>query len=185
MTAEAIGAGQWGQAACVAVYAGSLVYAAWSDGRSLEISNRVPIILATAFVLAALLAGIEFSTFLAHLSLALALLAAGAGLFAIGIFGGADAKLLAAAGLWLEWSAAGPFLFITAMAGGGIALIVLAATRLEPLRRRLADRALPWLRANADGSQPIPYGIAIAAAGLMMLPKLSTLPPLLRDILSS
>ena len=90
-------------------------------------------------------------------------------LFALGFMGGGDVKLLVVLTLWTGW---GPetlnFLVLTAVTGGILVLIVL------PLRAILGPilfkanptRNLPRLLTKG---QPVPYGIAIAAAFLLML----------------
>ena len=176
MTAEAFGVAGLAQSACVALYGVGLLYAAWTDFRTLEIPNAVSIAIALAFPPAALAAGLDGQTLLGHAALGAVLLACGALLFAIGACGGGDAKLLAASGLWMDWTTVGPFLFMVAMAGGGLALAVLAATRIASVKRRLTARAIPWAETPPQGRQPVPYGVAIAIAGLIMLPRLSTWP---------
>jgi len=176
------GVGEFVQAACIIVYVAGLLFAAWSDARTLEISNTVSIAIACAFVPAALLAGLDGAHLLDHGAVALSLLVGGAVLFWRQAFGGADVKLLAATGLWLGWGDVLPFLFIVAVCGGLLAVIVLVASRLSPVQRWLAPFGLPWLERGNGSGQPIPYGVAIAAGGLFMLPRLSAMPSILRDL---
>ncbi|WP_299132379.1 prepilin peptidase [uncultured Amaricoccus sp.] len=82
---------------------------------------------------------------------ALAIFAAGAGLFAAGLLGGGDAKLLGAGSLWLGAEGTGAFLMVTVLAGGLLALVFLA---LRLIRRGGPETALP-------------YGVAIAAGGIL------------------
>jgi prepilin peptidase CpaA len=92
------------------------------------------------------------------LSAGLALFASGAALFAFRIWGGGDVKLAAAVGAWVGWSGVPTFLLAMALAGGVLALLILA---LRPARR-----LLPWLAAERG----VPYGVAIAAAGMIVPP---------------
>ncbi len=75
------------------------------------------------------------------------------GMFAIGMMGGGDVKLLAALSLWLPLGPLMQLLFVMALAGGVVTLATLAVHRL----RRTA------------GQPEIPYGVAIAFAGLWVI----------------
>lgn len=88
-----------------------------------------------------------------QLGVALATFAVLAGLFALRMMGGGDVKLLAALALWLP---ARPFLellLIMALAGG----VLTVAMGMWHIARRRKDRL------------KIPYGVAIAGAGLWVL----------------
>ncbi len=184
MTPDVVSAGEISQAIFGGMFAAALVYAAWSDVRTLEISNSISLIIAGAFIVAAMLGGLDGAALLHHGSVALAFLIGGALLFGVGIFGGADAKLLAAIGLWLDWNIAGPFLFVVAVCGGVLALVVLVITRLAPLRHAIAPLGLPWTEQANGRGQPIPYGVAIAAGGVFMLPRMATIPDFIRDLIT-
>ena len=82
------------------VFAGLLVYAACTDVASLTIPNWVSIALAGVFPLAALAVGMPLSEIGMHYLFGAAILAIGFFLFAANIFGGGDAKLIAAAAVW-------------------------------------------------------------------------------------
>jgi prepilin peptidase CpaA len=85
----------------------------------------------------------------ADLALAAAVFGAGALLFGLGVFGGGDAKLLAAGALWFGTEAAWSFLLGTAVAGGVLALGFLVWF------------AIP--RGGVAVRPSLPYGVAIAA----------------------
>jgi prepilin peptidase CpaA len=131
---------------------------------------------------AAILVLYVFAAFLLHLPWATALLAAllmlvvGLGLFALGLMGGGDIKLLVVLTLWTGWSmATADFLMLTAMAGG---LLVIAVLILRAFAGRLfpagKGKTLPRILMR---KQPVPYGVAIALAFLAML-ALGTVPGL-------
>jgi prepilin peptidase CpaA len=132
----------------------ALLTAAWSDLRSFSIPNRLVLILLAGFAPAALLNSYGATEWLDHIGVALILFAAGAGLFAMGLWGGGDAKLLSAVGLWLGWQPLPRFLLVMSMTGGLLALLALAM------------RAVPAGRRHYLAAGQIPYGVAIAAAGL-------------------
>lgn len=96
-----------------------------------------------------------------HLAVGAAALAAGMGLFAAGWLGGGDAKLLAATALWMGLSQIAAYLMLVALIGGLFSLAVLAARYAARTHRRR-----PRLLAHGE---PVPYGVAVAGAGLAVL----------------
>jgi prepilin peptidase CpaA len=76
-----------------------------------------------------------------------------AGLFAMGWMGGGDVKLLAALALWLPLLAMTKLLVGMSLAGGVLTLAFVGLHRLRKLRT----------------SPEIPYGVAIAGAGLWVI----------------
>ena len=73
--------------------------------------------------------------------------------FALGAMGGGDVKLLGALALWLPWQALLLLLVIMSLAGGVLTLAMV-------VRQRLARK---------EGRPEIPYGVAIAFAGLWLI----------------
>ncbi|WP_425228105.1 A24 family peptidase [Sphingomonas sp.] len=88
-----------------------------------------------------------------QLLLAAAALAAFAGLFAAGAMGGGDVKLIAALALWLPFAPFLRLLMVMSLAGGAVTLIMMVERRLH----------------RKSGALEIPYGVAIAFAGLLAL----------------
>ena len=104
-----------------------------------------------------------------------ALLALGFGLFAMGLMGGGDIKLLVVCALWTGFGRLTvEFIFLTSLMGGLLVVITLLARRiLPPLWLRLSPtRNLPRLLTRG---QAVPYCIAIAAAFLWLLARGSIL----------
>ena len=88
-------------------------------------------------------------------------------LFSAGLFGGGDAKLLAAASLWVGYEALPAYIEMTAICGGILALALLAFRRIElpePVRQH------QWIARLHDRKAGMPYGIALAAAALWIYP---------------
>lgn len=84
-----------------------------------------------------------------------ALFACAAAGFHFGLIGGGDVKLLAAGALWLGAGATGPFLLTTMLAGGLLAVLLVAGRMVVPVGAR-------------GGAGPsLPYGVAIAAGGIL------------------
>ena len=76
-----------------------------------------------------------------------------AGAFALGMMGGGDVKLIAALALWLP---VGPFLtllMVMSLAGGAVTVLMMIDRRLR----------------RGEGVLEVPYGVAIAFAGLLAL----------------
>jgi prepilin peptidase CpaA len=152
------------EAVALAILVAALVCAAVSDVRRYLIPNRYPIAIALAYLVYA--TGHPLDQGLWGLAAGFAAFVLCALLFAAGIFGGGDAKLLSSTMLWAGPSLAAPFLLYTVLAGGALAL-----TWLTPFRRLMpaAPQAQPSAEAAGVRSrlhQPTPYGAAIAAGGL-------------------
>lgn len=134
------------------IFAAEMVDAAVSDGRHLQIPNRIPIIIITSFILMAFMTGMSWDQLLSHLSAGFIMLLVGLVLFAKGIWGGGDAKLLPAVALWVGLSGQPHFWIIMSLVGGLLSVGILIAPYL------------PFKPVLSSGQ--VPYGIAIAAAGL-------------------
>jgi prepilin peptidase CpaA len=86
-------------------------------------------------------------------------------LFQINVFGGGDAKLIAAAAVWTGVAAFLEFALWTAIAGGFLAMFLLVTrARLKP-----SDARPAFLNRLLTGKGGVPYGVAILAGGLMAL----------------
>lgn len=143
------------------------VLAAVRDLTTMTIPNWMSLALLAAFVPAALLAGQGWQALLIHLGIGVAALIIGMGLFALRVFGGGDAKLMAALSLWMGPGAILAFILWTAVAGGLFSLLLILA------RARFAVFApsLPaWLGRLLEPKGDIPYGVAIAAGALLAWP---------------
>lgn len=150
-----------------------MIFAAVLDVLTMRIANRVSLALIAAFVGAALIAGIPLQVMLLHFGVGFAVLLATMVLFQFRLFGGGDAKLLAAASTWIGYQQLFPFLIWVTIFGGVLAVVMLAY-------RSVPASALPlpaWaLRLHKRG-EGIPYGVAIAAGALVVYP--TTIIPLL------
>ena len=144
------------------IFVAEMADAAISDLRSFQIPNRVPLVLIGAFLVLAVLSGMGWAEFLSHLGSGLVLFVLGAALFFGGIWGGGDAKLLPAVALWVGLVGQPRFLLVMASAGGVLAAFTLLARHL-PLKT--SDVMRGWGEQFVASGQ-VPYGVAIAAAGL-------------------
>jgi prepilin peptidase CpaA len=167
------------QNAAVAGFCFCLLWAAMSDARGFVIPNRAVIGIVALFpvhLLARFLAGGAFAPPLSDGLFAFALagivLLAGFGLFTLQLMGGGDAKLAAAVALW-----AGPdhlFLFLVAasMAGGLIAAGMLIWHAAFTTTEEQSSKGTFAVRLQRGLKDPVPFGIAIAAGGLLVAAKL-------------
>jgi prepilin peptidase CpaA len=159
------------QAALLTVYPVLVIVAALSDVTSFTIPNRISVLLFVAFFPAALALGRQPAELGLDVVICLAALVAGMGMFAAGWIGGGDAKLFAAASLWLGWNALPAFLLITAIVGGGFAVLLLNAR--SSLLRPYLSTGPGWLvRLTTPGAE-VPYGVAIAVGALAAFPQSS------------
>lgn len=148
------------------VFPAVMILAALSDLFTLTIPNRLSIILVAVFFPVAFLAGLPLEQVMMHLAAGAGVLLVGFILFSTGTLGGGDAKLLAAASLWVGYATMSDFLIYVALIGGALALFVL-------LYRRIPDESLSgpaWALRLHDKGSGIPYGIAISGAALIAFP---------------
>ncbi len=150
----------------LAAFAGLLIYAACSDIARLIIPNWVSIALTLIYPIAAFATGVAPMEIGMHVLFGAAVLAIGFFLFAANVFGGGDAKLLAATAVWTGFTGVMPLLFWTAVSGGLLAALLLAARSFVP-----QTASVPSLMTHLLQKQNgIPYGLAIMAGGLMAIP---------------
>jgi prepilin peptidase CpaA len=156
------------ETAMLAAVAAVLVCAAAYDVMTLTIPNWLTAGLALLFPVAAVLAGLDLADLAAHLGVGFAALLVGVAIFAFGFAGGGDAKLFAAGALYMGLSGIASFVFAVALMGGALVSALLVLRRV-PLPAPVL--ALPWVARLYQKGQGVPYGVAIAAGALLVLPK--------------
>ena len=107
------------------VFPFAMAYAALMDIFTMRIANGVSIAVGVAFLIVAPIAGMPAQEMLMHLGVGAAMLIVGMILFSFRALGGGDAKLLAAASLWVgpdQWL---PFVALVAVFGGVLAVVIL------------------------------------------------------------
>jgi prepilin peptidase CpaA len=157
------------QAALLSVFPILVIMAALTDVTSFTIPNRISALLILGFFPAALAMGRPVGEIGLDVAIFAIALLAGMAMFAAGWIGGGDAKLLAAASLWIGVAAMPDFLIVTAMAGGGL-VILLVNARSSWAQPYLAA-APAWLARLATPGGDVPYGVAIATGALMAFPQ--------------
>jgi prepilin peptidase CpaA len=149
-------------------FSGCMIYAALEDARCYTIRNWLVLTIAGAALVLSPLAGLE----LAQIGMALAtgalVLVVTFTLFAFRLIGGGDAKLAAAAALWL-----GPqgtlLFFIYAMLIGGVVAMAIIVLRRAPLPA--TAYGWPWMARLQQPGAGIPYAVAMAPGALLALPQ--------------
>ena len=143
----------------------AMAIAASSDLFTMRISNKLVLALTAAFFITALAINLPLQQFAMHVLCALIVLAVAFGLFALRLIGGGDAKLAAATTLWLGFGTTLPYLAYTAFFGGILTILILVVRGI-PLNPTLGK--LGWLARLHNKRSGIPYGIAMAVAGIMV-----------------
>ncbi|MES2860255.1 MAG: prepilin peptidase [Pseudomonadota bacterium] len=144
-----------------------VIAAALSDLTTMRIPNWISGALIVGFFPAALAVGLPLETLGLNLGLGFAALVIGMGLFALRIIGGGDAKLMAAAVVWLGLPALFPFILWTAIAGGFFCAGLIAA---RGSLSAYAAGAPTWVSNLLQEKGDVPYGVAIAIGALLAFP---------------
>jgi prepilin peptidase CpaA len=150
-----------------------MAFAASSDLLTMTISNRISLALAGTFFLLTLITGMSLAAIGMHVAAGALVLAVCFGLFSQGWIGGGDAKLAAATALWFGFDFLLDYLIYASLLGGVLTLLFIMFRKL-PLPGPLARQA--WILRLHDAGGGIPYGIALAAAALVVYPKTGWMP---------
>ena len=150
------------------LFAGTAIYVALMDLTTMTIRNTVVVVLLIAYAVLAPLSGIPLQDIALSTAMAVGTLVIGIACFACGWIGGGDAKLAAVAALWFGLSHTFDFLLCTALFGGGLTLLILF---FRTLIMPASLAATPWIQRLHARDGGIPYGVAMAAAVLVILPK--------------
>lgn len=145
-----------------------MLVAAFFDLFTMRIPNILVGLVAIAFLALALLMSMDLAAIGLHLAVGATALAVTFILFALGWIGGGDAKLAAAIALWFGFELLLPFLLYAAVIGGALTLIILVARRFMLPASLLG---VGWIVKLHDEKTGIPYGIALAAAALLVYPQ--------------
>lgn len=156
----------------IAILPALMIVAAISDLDAYRIPNWLTGLLAILFLPMAYFTGLPLIDFGYHFLAGIALFILGYLLFSFGLFGGGDAKLMAAAGLWFGTAQALQFLFLTALAGGlmaaGVAVWALIAAYID----FHGPSEQSYLRVLANKIKlKLPYGLALAVGAILAFPK--------------
>lgn len=162
--------------AILGVFPFAVALAASMDLLTMKIPNRISLALIVAFFAVAPFVGLGLDGIAWHIACGISVLALGFALFACGIFGGGDAKLLAAVALWLGFADLPLYMMMVALMGGLLSMLILLYRRL-PLPESLMRQ--DWALHLHQRSTGVPYGIALGGAALWIYPKTQWVTPLL------
>ena len=154
--------------AALIVFPCLMAYAAASDLLTMTISNRVSAALIGGFGLIAVLSHMPvYDILVVHVACGAAVLVVTFALFAFGWIGGGDAKLAASTAVWLGWDNLFTYSLEASILGAGLTIGILyfRKYRLPP---PLIAKA--WLARLHTAGNGVPYGIALAIAGLAIYP---------------
>lgn len=148
-------------------FSAAMAFAASSDLVSMTIPNRLSAALLAGFLLFAAAQGLNWTTIGWHLAAGGVMLLCTFAMFAAGWIGGGDAKLAAATAVWCGFPTLVEYSMAASILGGFLTLGLLAVRGVS-----LPQFALGWgwaVRLH-DKKTGIPYGIALAMAGLIVFP---------------
>ncbi len=138
----------------MALLAALMIAAAVSDLRSRTISNGLNAAIALLAIPFWIASGLTpWPEMPIQFGAALAVFLLFVGLFAVGAMGGGDVKMIGAVMLWIPLPLFLPMLTVMAVAGGILSAIMLVHIKMRPSGKPVE----------------VPYGVAIAAAGLWAL----------------
>ena len=149
------------------IFPGLMAFAASSDFFTMTISNRLGLALVAGFVALALFSGMNLHDMLMHAGAAVTVLAISFVMFSRGWIGGGDAKFAAATALWLGFDHLLTYLLYASIFGGALTLAMIKFRHM-PLPHVLAKQE--WVMRLHRLGGGVPYGIALAAAALMIYP---------------
>lgn len=152
------------------LFPAAMAVAAMLDLFSMTIPNRISLILLGGFLVIAPLTGMAWEQFFIHIAIAFAVLVVGFALFAFGLVGGGDAKLLTVAALWIGYDDLMSYLYVAALFGAALAVAILLYRRNLPPKCFLGQQWALRLHARGEG---VPYGIALACGALWVFPSTS------------
>ena len=144
-----------------------MIFAALADLFTMTIPNRVSLVLIAAYLLLALYLRLPLATVGLHVSCGLAMLALTFTMFQMGWIGGGDAKLAAATALWLGWPSLFEYGLAASLIGGALTVAILALRHYDLPEKLLS---VGFIAKLAEKNGGVPYGIALALAGLMIYP---------------
>lgn len=150
------------------VFAFTMVQAGISDLTTMKIRNALVLLFLLAFAVLAPFAGFTVSEIGLSAAAAGGVLVCAFVFFALGWMGGGDAKFAAVTVLWLGADHTAIYLIYTALFGGVLTLGLLVL-RTSILTAWLGSSS--WVARLLSPRSGIPYGVAMALAGLLVFPQ--------------
>lgn len=140
------------------------------DFFTMLIPNWLNILLFAGFVLLAIATALPLPVVGWHILAAFITLLIGFGAFAANLFGGGDAKSIAAIAVWFGWSLDTLYFILIMAVLGGVFALVLLIIRFVNVGDWLPEKIsnIKWVKAIVTPEMRMPYGVAIGASGLIM-----------------
>ncbi|WP_299810214.1 prepilin peptidase [uncultured Roseibium sp.] len=157
------------EAAILVIFPMLVAFGGASDLLTMTIRNRVSVLLIAGFAGLALATGLPLSGWGMHALGLLVVFPVCFGFFAAGWMGGGDVKFISAIALWIGLTPElGVFVLLVAFFGMLLTFALLFVRKFEVVPTVLATQ--DWFARLHDRKGGIPYGIAIAVAGLKIYP---------------
>jgi prepilin peptidase CpaA len=145
-----------------------MAYAASSDLLTMRIANWLVILIVLSYLGLALLLHLPWDQIGWATVAAVTVLVIAFAFFAFGWIGGGDAKLVSATALWVGTGLMLQYLIYAALLGGALTLLILAFRRYPMPDWLLRHK---WIDRLHDTKSGVPYGIALAIAGILVYPE--------------
>ena len=149
-----------------AIFGLCMLMAAYKDLTSYTIPNVISLILLAGFFALSPFMGLTWAEFGTHIGVFAGSLTLMMAMFAFGWIGGGDAKLFAATAIWWMPYDLMVYTLYTAMAGGALALVLLLSRKMLPVQVQTTG----WVHTLMRDEKKMPYGLALAFAGMVTLP---------------
>jgi prepilin peptidase CpaA len=149
------------------IFPSLMALSASMDLLTMTIPNAIPLTLGLGYFACAAVLGLTPETIFFGITCGLAMLTVTFVMFCRDWIGGGDAKLAAAIALWLGWGGILDYAVSASICGGVLTLAILTV-RVQPLPAALARRT--WIARLRSPGAGVPYGIALAAAGVLEFP---------------
>lgn len=134
---------------------------------TMTIPNKISLALIASFLVLAPIVGLGWTELAMHVAAGILVLLLGFTMFALGWIGGGDAKLFAVAALWLGFENLLDFTFYATLLGGLLAIgLMLMRGSVFPEWLFRQD----WFGRLHHDETGMPYGVALAAAALIVYP---------------
>lgn len=154
-------------AAILVIFPLCMAMTAFSDLLTMTIPNRMSAILIASFLAIAPFAGLSFQDIGMHLLAGATVFAVCFSLFAFGIMGGGDAKILTASAIWFGMNESLVIYILYVSVFGG--LLTLGILFLRANHNLLIVSRVP-LPETLLHNKKVPYGISIGAAAFVAFP---------------
>ncbi|WP_195759950.1 prepilin peptidase [Paracoccus sp. S-4012] len=145
-----------------------MIHAGIGDIRTMQIPNNLVLLLFAGYAAAALMLPLSPVDVALSATAAAVVFALGLVAFSFRWMGGGDVKLLTVAALWLGAGNVVPFILYTSIFGAVLTMLILL---FRAVRLPAAMEARDWILRLHQRDAGVPYGMAIAAAGILAYSK--------------